>query len=146
MPDSGNWLGLDYGERKVGLAVAHPLTGSARPLQPLSNRGREALASALNQTLSEWRPAAIVIGLPLGADGAETRMSLRVRDIARWVGELAPETRIDLHDERLTSESAARHFAQRRQAGRARRRDAARLDSMAAVLILESWMSEQGHD
>jgi putative Holliday junction resolvase len=144
MPETGNWLGVDYGERKIGLAVAHPLTGSARPLQPLANRGREALTTALSGILSEWRPAAIVIGLPLNADGAETRMSRRVREVARWIGELAPGARIDLHDERLTSETASSQFAQRRQTGQARRRDAARLDSIAAVLILESWMSETG--
>jgi len=145
MPDSGNWLGLDYGERVLGLAVAHPLTGSPRPLPPLANRGRESLAPALSEVFSEWRPATIVIGLPLNADGTDTPMSRRVRKVARWIGELTPETRIDLHDERLTSESAARRFAERRKAGRARRRDAADMDSIAAVLILESWMSEQGH-
>ena len=145
MPDSGNWLGVDYGERLIGLAVAHPLTGSARPLQPLANRGRAALGPALSGILREWQPTAIVIGLPLNAERADTPMSQRVRDFARWVGELAPDSSIDLHDERLTSEAAARDFAQRRQQGQARRRDAAHLDSMAAVLILESWMSEQGH-
>jgi putative Holliday junction resolvase len=145
MPDSGNWLGIDYGERTLGLAIAHPLTGSARPLPPLANTGRESLGPLLRSVFDQWRPAAVVIGLPLKADGTDTPMSRRIRKLAQWFGELAPGARIDLHDERLTSESAARRFAERRRTGRARRRDAASLDSMAAVLILESWMSQQGH-
>lgn len=146
MPDSrsGNWLAIDYGERLVGIAVAHPLTGSARPIEPIRNTSPTGLEQALGQLLREWQPVRIIVGLPLGSAGEDTPMSLKIRKFAGRLADLAPKVEIVLHDERMSSEAAARVFAERRKQGRARRRDAARLDSMAAALILESWMTEHG--
>ncbi len=148
MPDcrAGNWLAIDYGTRTIGVAVGHPLTGSARPLPPIRNTSKAHLHESLDTLIKQWQPGAIVVGLPLDRGGAETDMSRRIRRFANWLTMLAPDTHICLHDERLSSEHAASEFAGRRQAGRARKRDAARLDSMAAAKILESWMSEQGND
>jgi putative Holliday junction resolvase len=145
MPERGALLAIDYGTRKAGLAIGHHLTGSAQPLEPIRYRQAEALLAALQQVVQRWRPGRIIIGLPLAADGAETDMSRSVRAFADQLSVLAPDCPISLHDERMSSQEAARGFAQRREQGRARRRDAARLDSMAAALILESWISEHRH-
>lgn len=115
-------------------------------MDPIRYRQTEALLAGLATVLRQWRPGRIIIGLPLAADGAETDMSRQVRGFARQVAGLAPDSSICFHDERMSSQEAASGFAQRREQGRARRRDAARLDSMAAALILESWMREHGHD
>lgn len=145
MPDSRALLAIDYGTRKTGLAVGHPLTGSAQALEPIRYRQPQALLDGLASVLRQWRPGRIIIGLPLAADGAETDMSRSIRGFAQQVASLAPDSTICFHDERMSSQEAARGFAQRREQGRARRRDAARLDSMAAALILESWMRAHGH-
>jgi len=71
-------------------------------------------------------------------------MSRKVRKFARRLAESRPEIEVELQDERMTSEQAARQFAQRRREGRARRKDAARLDSHAAAVILEAWMRDHG--
>lgn len=146
MPEraDGNWLAIDYGERTIGLAVAHPLTGSARPLEPVRNTSVDGVDKALCEQIRQWRPTCIVIGLPLNGDGNDTAMSRKVRTFAVRLAGLAPGVAVSLHDERLSSEAAATEFAQRRGQGRARRRDAARLDSLAAALILDSWMREHG--
>jgi len=145
-PSAGNWLAIDYGERTIGVAVGHPLTGSAQPLAPIRNTSKTHLEQALRSLIKQWQPGAIIVGLPLDHSGQETSMSRRIRGFANWLAGLTPDTRIHLQDERLSSEHAAREFASRRRAGRARQRDAARLDSVAAAKILESWMSEQGND
>ncbi len=149
MPDSGALLAIDFGTRKAGLAIGHPLTGSAQPLDPIHYRQPDTLLSAVDQVVRRWRPGRIVIGLPLASDGAETEMSRAVRAFAEQLSRrlcgLDLACPVSLHDERMSSQEAARGFAQRREQGRARKRDAARLDSMAAALILESWMSEHGH-
>lgn len=145
MPDGGALLAVDYGTRKAGLAIGHRLTGSAQPLEPIRYRQTEALLSALGQVIQRWRPSRIIVGLPLAADGSETDMSRSVRAFADQLAERLPDCPVCLHDERMSSQEAARGFASRREQGRARRRDAARLDSMAAALILESWMSEHRH-
>ncbi len=146
MPESadGNWLAIDFGERTIGLAVAHPLTGSARPLDPVRNTSLEGVDQALVDQIRQWRPVEIVIGLPLDGEGNDTGMSRRIRQFAARIAELAPDVPVSLHDERLSSAAAANEFAHRRSQGRARRRDAARLDSLAAAQILDSWMREHG--
>lgn len=142
MPEHGVLLAIDYGTRTAGLAIGHALTGSARPLEPIRYRRSAALLDGLSRILAEWRPETVVVGLPLAGDGSETPMSRSIRVFVDQLAERAPGCAIVLHDERMSSAGAAHQFAERRSQGRARRRDAARLDSMAAALILESWMRE----
>lgn len=144
MPESGAFLAIDYGTRKAGLAIGHRLTGSARPLEPIRYRQPETLFDGLISVCKQWQPDRIIVGLPLDATGEETRMS---RDIRKFADELAkhiPTVHIEMHDERMSSQHAAAGFAGRRSEGRARRSDASRLDSMAAAVILESWMNQHG--
>lgn len=146
MPErtGGPWLAIDYGERLVGLAMAHPMTGTARPLPPLPNTSPERLDQDLNSVIEEWRPDRIIVGLPLAGDGAESAMSRKVRRFARRLAEQVAPVEVELQDERMTSELAARQFAERRRSGRARRKDAASLDSLAAAVILDAWMRDHG--
>ena len=144
MPESGTLLAIDYGTRKVGLAIGHRLTGSARPLDPIRYRQSEALMKGLKTICERWHPDHIVIGLPLDGAGEETQMSREIRKFAAALRETIPDVEIDMHDERMSSQRAAEGFARRRSEGRARRSDADRLDSMAAAVILESWMNQHG--
>lgn len=142
MPEAGALLGIDFGQRTVGLAVGHRLTGSARPLDPIRYRDTESLMTDLARVVGQWRPSLIVVGLPLAGDGSESDMSRRVRDFASRLSQQHPGLDIRYQDERLTSQGAAERHASRRQQGRAKRSDAKRLDSVAAGLILESWMGD----
>lgn len=143
MPESpGVLLGIDFGTRKVGVAVGNRLTGSARPLDSIFYSKPGQLEERLDALIGQWRARQIVIGLPLSGDGSETEMSRQARALAGQLGERWPEVDISLHDERLSSHAAAERFAGMRASGQARRRDSSRLDSIAAALILESWMTE----
>ncbi|MEE4638152.1 MAG: Holliday junction resolvase RuvX [Wenzhouxiangella sp.] len=144
MPESGVLLAIDYGTRKTGVAIGHRLTGSARPLEPIRYRRPEALISGLAEVIGQWQPERIVVGLPLDGHGQETSMSRAIRRFAVSLSTIAPDCPVEFHDERMSSEQAARGYAERRGQGRARRRDVERLDSMAAAVILESWMSQHG--
>lgn len=141
MPNLGAYLAIDYGKAKTGLAVGHPLTGSAQPLDPIKAKSDALLLEGLAPIMKAWQPAVVVLGLPLGPEGHDTPMSEAVRAFAVSLSLQYPKPTIVFHDERMTSMAAASAHAERRQAGRARAKDAAKLDSMAASLILESWMS-----
>ncbi len=146
MPESavGPWLAIDYGERLVGVALAHPLTATARPLKPIHNASRAHLEAALLKLFEDWQPSRIIIGLPLDGAGADTPMSRKVRRFAGWLRERFASLEVELQDERMSSEQAASQFAARRASGRARRKDAASLDSQAAAVILDAWMRDHG--
>jgi len=142
MPESGAAalvLGIDFGERRMGLASGNTLTGTARPLPTLHYRGDPF--APLEQVLNEWRPGQVVVGLPLARDGSDSHFTRTVRDFAERLSERHPDLDVRLHDERYSSRHAERQFAEARRAGRARRRDARNLDSLAAAIIVESWLA-----
>ena len=147
MPDAargpeGTLLGFDFGHRRIGVAVGQTLTGTANALAVLTS-GANPDWPALARLVREWKPVAMVVGLPLAADGGETDMS---KD-ARRFGDALHERfgcAVYFQDERLTSLAADERFASARTDGRLRRKDAAMKDAMAAQIILENWLQESG--
>jgi putative Holliday junction resolvase len=138
------YLGFDFGNRYIGVAVGQGLTGTARPLETLAASGGAPDWRRIAALVAEWRPAALVVGLPLTLEGNEQSISTRARAFG---AELAERHGRPVHycDERLTSREAAARFAEQRHAGTKRRHHAANLDAMAAAIILESWLASH-HD
>jgi putative Holliday junction resolvase len=68
-------LAFDYGEKRIGVAVGNSLTRSARPLVVVQNRNREYRFEELGKLIAEWKPDALVVGLPMHPDGAPHEMT-----------------------------------------------------------------------
>lgn len=132
-------LGIDFGARRIGLATGNTVTGTARPLYTVRHDG-QPLAD-IERVIVEWRPERIIVGLPLAADGNDTDMSRTARRFAAEMQARHAEIPIEFQDERYTSRMADSQFARARREGHARRRDARNLDSVAAAIIVESWLS-----
>ena len=129
-------LGFDFGSKRIGVAVGQELTGTARELVTLHNRNGAPDWEAIGRLLDEWRPDALVVGLPVNRDGSEhevTRLARRFGNRLRGRYNLPVFT----IDERLSSSEAEGLLA-----GRGRY-DKADVDKLAARLILESWLTEQ---
>ena len=143
MPDesnrpTGTIIAFDFGYRRIGVAVGQTLTGSATPLAvvPVANQPDwQAIAVILN----EWKPAAIVVGLPLAEEGGETDMSKAAQRFGRQL-EGRFGTPVMFEDERLTSFGAEQRFVDARARGEMRRKDASFKDAIAAQIILENWL------
>jgi putative Holliday junction resolvase len=147
--NAGAWaprriLGIDLGERRIGVAVGDLDTGVATPLTTLS-RGRSIAQDALviSRLASEQRATGLVVGLPLDMDGGEGLQAIRTREWAVAVGGVTGLP-VRFRDERLSSERAERRVgtpARGRSGGppTAAQRDGhrARIDREAAVLILQ---------
>lgn len=133
-------LGFDFGRARIGVAVGQRLTGRARPLEPLNGRDEAGVDTAVDRLCREWRPDCLVVGLPLALDGSDTDTARAARAFADRIRRDGRE--VVMHDERLSTREAERDFAEARGEGRARRRDRRLLDSMAAALIIESWLRE----
>jgi putative Holliday junction resolvase len=123
-----SFLAFDFGTRRVGVATGNSLTGTATPLTTLDLQGDARLA-AIGALVEEWRPAAIVVGVPFHPDGAAHVNTERARRFAR---ELRSRFGLPVHevDERYTTTAA-------KSAG------SADLDAAAAAIILEQFMSEK---
>ncbi len=136
-------LGIDLGDRRIGVATADTNTGSVKPLLTL-RRGTPAQdAEAIGRIGHERRADELVVGLPLHRDGRESEQSQHTRE---WVEQIAPlvDLPVTLRDERLTSESAEARMglAPRGRSGgapssRARNAWRARIDREAAAEILQ---------
>jgi len=132
-------LGIDFGTRRIGLATGNTLTGTARPLNTIHHDG--APAEEIDRIIQSWKPGWIVVGLPLAADGSETDSSSAARRFAAELHARHPEIEMSFQDERYSSTMADAQFAKARRDGHARRRDARNLDSVAAAIIVESWLA-----
>jgi len=133
-------LGFDYGARRIGVAVGNRFTCGARPLGIIANRDDSPDWTAIDALVAEWRPGALVVGLPLTLDGEEQATSRAARAFAAAL-EKRYNLAAHLADERLSSVEAGRRFAARRAAGTARRKHAAEIDAVAAEIITETWLA-----
>jgi putative Holliday junction resolvase len=135
----GPVLGFDFGARRIGVAVGNHLSG-ARALEVIANGAQGPDWIRIGALVREWRPQALLVGLPLTMDGAEQRNSQAARAFA---AELTQRFALPAHlvDERLSSREAAQRFAARRATGQARRKHAETLDAVAAEIIVETWLA-----
>ena len=136
----GRVLGVDLGERRIGLALSDPLGILASPLSVLERTGdRTADHRAIMAAAQEAGAARIVIGLPLTLAGQEGPAARSVRQEIEAIAALGLP--VEAHDERLTTVSAERMLAIGGVRGPASRR---RVDSVAAAVILQSWLDSRG--
>jgi len=132
-------LGFDYGARRIGVASGNRISQSARPLPALLSHKGEPDWPRIDALLAEWKPVALIVGLPLTLDGGDQAITRGARAFADALGQRSGLP-VQLVDERHTSQEAARRFAAQRASGASRRRDAENIDSLAAAVILESWL------
>lgn len=137
----GVLLAFDFGLKRIGVATGQGVTGTASPLTVLQRHGDVTDWAAIESLLAEWRPDALVVGLPLRGDGSESELTKAARRFGDRLGE---RTGLPVHfaDERYTSSSARTDFAALRREGAVRRRDRDRLDAVAAQRILETYLDE----
>jgi putative Holliday junction resolvase len=139
----GYILGFDFGLRRIGVAVGQTATHTASSLETVSH-GREPDWIAIARLVNEWKPATLLVGLPLGPEGEETEMSKAARRFGAALNKRF-SLAVAYADERLSSRAAKDRFAALRASGSLRRKDASQLDAMAAQIILENWLQSH-HD
>ncbi|HEX7285127.1 MAG TPA: Holliday junction resolvase RuvX [Candidatus Angelobacter sp.] len=132
----GRILAIDYGSRRMGLAVSDPLGITAQGLETLERRNKRSDFARLEKLIREYRVREIVLGNPLRMSGEEGAQSQKVAEFAE---ELRRRFELPVHlwDERLTSAEANRIL---REAELSIQKRAAAVDRMAATLILQSFL------
>jgi putative Holliday junction resolvase len=138
----GRVLAVDYGERRIGLAVSDPLRTIAQPLPTiLRRRGRRPPFAAIVGTIDEYGVQRVVIGLPLELSGDEGPVAAEVRDFGSKL-ESRAGIPVEYWDERFTSVRAERELAHLELKATARR-EKGRVDAVAAVMILQAYLDSQ---
>ena len=134
-------LGVDYGERRLGIAVGDLSLGIAHPLATLQADSDRMRLQLLEPLMQEWKPVLVVVGLPVHMDDRAHALGERCR---RFAQKLARRFAVEARtiDERLTSQAAEQALAE--ASVRVHRRKAV-LDQVAAQAILETFFEIHDH-
>lgn len=142
LPARGTLLGFDFGLARIGVAVGELETGQANALVTITGEAKVLRFAAIEKLVAEWRPVALVVGLPRHLDGTAHDMTARCR---RFANQLRGRYSLPVMecDERLSSAAAESALE---QAGlhdwRARKPV---LDAVAAQIILQHFLDSIEH-
>jgi putative Holliday junction resolvase len=142
-PASRTVLSFDYGLRRIGVAVGNTLTETAEALATIDARDGEPDWRAIGRCIAEWRPTAIVVGVPYNMAGHDARLTTAA---LRFADRLGDQYGIEVHrvDERLSSREAEDDLRERRRSGsKTRRIRRGEVDREAARVLLLQWLRAQ---
>ena len=134
-------LAVDWGERRVGLAVCDPTGTLASGLETLEVRGAADAVGQVSGAAREVEAESIVVGLPLLLSGERGSAA---KTAEKFAADLAAATGLPVstYEERLTSALAGRRIQERGEKGRRK----GRVDQDAAIVLLESWLQKLESD
>jgi putative Holliday junction resolvase len=139
---AGRIAGVDYGRKRIGVAICDTHRILSSPLCVRQTTGdAQADAVFFRKLAADEGVVGFVVGLPIHADGTDSRMSVEVERFGGW---LTAETGLPVvfHDERYSSREATGLLA---GSGLSRGRKKERTDAIAAQVVLASWLEAQAH-
>ncbi len=141
-PSEGRLMGVDFGTKRLGIAVSTPDQTIASPLENYDRRSPELDAKHLGECVQDYRIKGLVVGLPVHMSGEEGGIAENARAFGEWVAE---QTGLPVRfwDERFTSAMAEEIL----QAGSlTKKQRKARKDKLAAQLLLQSFLDTPDRD
>ena len=135
-PDiAGTVMAFDFGEKRIGVATGETMLKVAHPLTTINTEENEVKFSQIEKLIQEWRPALLVVGLPMYMDGESHLLTHLSKKFAQRL-EGRFNLPIVMMDERLSSVEAAQNLS---AAGVKSTKQKAMLDAVAAQSILQSY-------
>lgn len=131
-------IAFDYGVKSIGVAVGQQITGTASPLAAIKADNGIPNWDTLEALFNEWQPSQVIVGFPTNMDGTDQPITARARKFSRRL-----HAKFNLptqgHDERLTTVAAKEKLF---ELGGYKKLTKGKIDSVSAVLILESWFEQ----
>jgi len=133
-----NYLGVDYGRKRVGLSFAEGELGIAVPLPAIVNQQAGSIFEEIGQLAKERRIGELVIGYPLHMDGSKGK---RTDEVDEFIRGLEKRLNLKVHrvDERLSTSKVESDF---KAMGRKVSKKSGEIDSSAATLILQDFLEQ----
>lgn len=132
-------LAIDYGTKRIGVAVSDPLGFTSQGLTTIPNHGKEKVLEALRAVCKEYEVSEIVVGLPINMNGTHGPKAKEVQEVvAEW--STALNIPIKTWDERLTSREATRLMTEE---GLSSRKQKEQSDRLAATMILQNYLQSR---
>lgn len=129
-------MAFDFGTTRIGVSVGQTLTKTASPLTILSAKDGNPNWSTVEKLISQWKPNAFIVGLPINMDGSMSEMASKAKQFANKLTQRfhLPHYTVD---ERLSS-----YVAKNTDSDHKKLSSDQPIDSLAAKYILETWFSE----
>lgn len=141
--NSDTYLGFDFGNKKIGVAVGQATTSTASPLQTIRSINQKPDWESITKLVSKWQPEGFVVGISLQADGTENPITPRMLKFCRQL-----EGRFNLPvfkvDETLTTFEAKQLLFDELHVKATKLWEVQ--DQLAAQLILQSWLNEKNNN
>ncbi len=132
-------MGIDYGDRKIGLAISDRLGITAQPLQIYRSKNKTEDEKFFQHLVSEYEITEIVVGFPLRMDGSTGTRGQKTQAFARWLKTIL-DLPVFLWDERLTTVQARKILSMRKMAPREKKEIE---DQVSAVIILSAYLENR---
>lgn len=133
-------LGIDYGDRKIGLAISDRLGITAQPLASYRRRTEKEDGDYFKRVVAEYEITEVIVGLPLRMDGSSGTRVEKTREFVQWLEHLLGLP-IRFWDERLTTKQANQILSQHNISTKAKK-DAE--DQLSAMIILSTYLESKG--
>ena len=133
----GRLLGVDHGDRRIGLALSDPIPMIASPLKTLTVDDAQEAIDAILEVAKEYDVVLVVVGLPIGMKGQETAQTKHVKKFADDLKNTG--LNVALQDERLTSVSAKRSIMEQQKKPN---KNKGLVDQTAAAILLQQYIDK----
>lgn len=129
-------MAIDYGEKRIGIALSDPLKMFSKPFIVLINEGKQKFLADIKSLIHKQTVSEIILGYPLGESGQQTKKTLEILKIHKFLTKNL-DIKITLHDERFTTVDANNEL---KKLGYNYMQAKKVIDMVAASLILKSYM------
>lgn len=140
MPDKiTSVLGFDYGKKRIGIATGQTITHSATPCTTLNQVDGNPDWPAIETEIKQWKPQALIVGMPYHIDGSENKMTAAAR---HFCCELKKRFKLPVFEvnEALSSQQAEEILKQDIKINKQNKHE---IDRIAAAIIVQRWLDQQ---
>jgi len=136
--NSDTYLGFDFGNKKIGIAIGQTTTAIASPLKTIRSISQQPDWNQISQLIAEWNPAGLIVGISKQADGSDNPITPRMFKFCR---QLEGRYNLPVHqiDESFSTFEAKQMLFDDLKVSAGKLWDVQ--DQLAAQLILQSWLN-----
>ncbi|MEC7886003.1 MAG: Holliday junction resolvase RuvX [Pseudomonadota bacterium] len=135
-----NILAIDYGEKRVGLALANVRSKIPTPYKTIIVKSQNQLLDEIHRITIEWNVNLIVLGMP--KKNKQKKLSMKILDFSKKIEDKS-KVKIEFIDEDYSSSYAESILIEQRQQGRKKKVKKEEIDRIAATIILQSWLENE---
>ncbi len=134
-----NVLGFDYGMKRIGLATGQTITNSATPCKTITQVDGNPDWAAIEAEIQQWKPQALIVGMPYYTDGSENKMTVATRQFCYELEKRFKLPVIEVN-EALSSQQAEEILKENIKINKQNKHE---IDRMAAAIIVQRWLDQQ---